>query len=308
MNNPFLKDSLNGLSQKPKKLSSKYFYDAIGDGIFQEIMQMDEYYLPKCELEIIKTKTSEIANMIEENELDVIELGAGDGTKTMHFLKGLIAAGKEISYIPLDISTNVLDINKKYISSQIPSLEIEPISGDYFETMEKLKIRKKPKLILFLGSNIGNYQDEKAVEFIMLVKSYMKSGDQLLVGADLKKNPKTILAAYNDKAGITKRFNLNLLSRMNSELGADFDPKKFDHYPFYDPSNGTCHSYIVSLEKQRVDIFDRTILFEQDECIHTEVSQKYSINDLEKISLATGFHTFHPFLDSKEWYCLGLMA
>ncbi|SOE19657.1 dimethylhistidine N-methyltransferase [Spirosomataceae bacterium TFI 002] len=308
MNNSFLKDTLQSLSQNPKVLNSKYFYDAAGDHIFQEIMEMEEYYLPKCELEIIKEKTNEIASQLGEGTIDVIELGAGDGSKTVHMLSNLLEMGKKVHYIPLDISANVLKINCDLVQSKLPSLDIEAIAGDYFDTMKALKLRKNPKLVLFLGSNIGNFKDERAIEFIKLIKSHMNSNDKLLIGADLKKNPKTILAAYNDKEGITKRFNLNLLSRMNRELGANFDITKFDHYPFYDPSTGICSSYIVSLEKQRVDIFDRTILFEKNECIHTEVSQKYSLQDLEDISKAAGFGSFTPYLDHKEWYCLGLMA
>lgn len=308
MNNAFLKDTLSSLSSTPKTLSSRYFYDAIGDGIFQEIMQMKEYYLPACELEIIKNKTKDIAEEIESEEIDVIELGAGDGTKTVYFLKALMDVGKEITYIPLDISDNVLKINKEHISSQLPGLKIEPIAGDYFETMKALKERNNPKLVLFMGSNIGNFKDEKAVDFLKLVKSYMTAGDALLVGADLKKNPKTILAAYNDQAGITKRFNLNLLTRMNRELGANFVVKNFDHYAFYDPASGTTYSYIVSLEKQDVNIADKTFHFEKNECIHTEVSQKYGIADLEKLSSDVGFKKFTPFLDNKGWFCLGLMA
>ncbi|MFB0945590.1 MAG: L-histidine N-alpha-methyltransferase [Spirosomataceae bacterium] len=308
MNNAFLKDMLKGLSSTPKTLSSRYFYDAIGDGIFQEIMQMKEYYLPACELEIIQKKTKNIAAEISAEKIDVIELGAGDGTKTVYFLKGLIDAGKEITYIPLDISANVLEINREHISARLPDLIIESIAGDYFETMKSLKERNNPKIVLFMGSNIGNFKDESAVDFLKLVKSYMTVGDTLLVGADLKKNPKTILAAYNDKSGITKRFNLNLLARMNRELGADFTVADFDHYAFYDPASGTSFSYIVSLENQTVNIADETISFSKNECIHTEVSQKYSLEDLERISSKAGFAKFTPFLDSKEWFCLGLMA
>lgn len=308
MNNAFLKDTLTGLSSTPKTLSSRYFYDAIGDGIFQEIMQMEEYYLPACEMEIIQNKTQDIAAEITSKKIDVIELGAGDGTKTVYFLKELMAAGKEITYIPLDISANVLEINRKHISARLPELKIESIAGDYFETMKALKERKNPKLILFMGSNIGNFKDEKAVDFLKLVKSYMTAGDALLVGADLKKNPKTILAAYNDKAGVTKRFNLNLLTRMNRELGANFAVEHFDHYAFYDPASGTSFSYIVSLEKQTVNITDTVVHFEKNECIHTEVSQKYSLADLQMLGHDVGFTKFTPFLDSKEWFCLGLMA
>lgn len=308
MTNYFLKDAIDGLSDTPKTLSSKYFYDAIGDGIFQEIMEMEEYYLPACELEIIQQRTSEIAAEINSSELDVIELGAGDGTKTVHFLKGLINAGKNITYLPLDISANVLKINEKNVQSQLPNLEIESIAGDYFETMQLLKSRQKPKLILFMGSNIGNFQDEKAVDFLKLVKSHMTTGDQLILGVDLKKNPKVILEAYNDKKGITKRFNLNLLSRMNRELGANFNVDNFDHYPYYDPKAGTCYSYLVSLEEQTVEIADANIHFRKNECIHTEVSQKYSLDELESISSAAGFQKFTSFLDKKEWFCLGLMG
>lgn len=308
MNDAFLKDTLNGLSLTPKTLSSRYFYDAIGDGIFQEIMQMEEYYLPKCESEIIQQQTAAIAKEITSNEIDVVELGAGDGTKTVHLLKGLMHAGKKITYIPLDISSNVLKINEKLISSQLPDLKIEPLAGDYFETMKALKERKNTKLILFMGSNIGNFKDAKAVEFLQLVKSYMTVRDALLVGVDLKKNPKTILAAYNDELGITKRFNLNLLTRMNRELKANFMIENFDHYAFYDPTSGAAYSYIVSLENQTVEIADTTIHFQKNECIHTEVSQKYSLSDLESLSQKVGFAKFTPFLDTKEWFCLGLMA
>lgn len=308
MNNAFLKDTLNGLLSIPKTLSSRYFYDAIGDGIFQEIMQMQEYYLPACELEIIQGKTQDIAAEVTSQKIDVIELGAGDGTKTVYFLKGLMDAGKEITYIPLDISANVLEINRKHMLARLPELKIEPIAGDYFETMKSLKERKNPKIVLFMGSNIGNFKDENAVEFLKLVKSHMTTGDALLVGADLKKNPKTILAAYNDKSGITKRFNLNLLSRMNRELKADFNVSEFDHYAFYDPASGASFSYIVSLEKQTVNIGGTAIYFKKNECIHTEVSQKYSLADLQLLSHDVGFTKFTPFLDSKEWFCLGLMA
>lgn len=308
MEDAFLKDTLEGLLSTPKTLSSRYFYDAIGDGIFQEIMQMEAYYLPACELEIIQQQTKAIAEEIKSVKLDVVELGAGDGTKTVHLLEGLMKAGKEITYIPLDISVNVLKINKEHVSKHLPGLKVEPVAGDYFRTMEYLKARNNPKLILFMGSNIGNFKDESAVDFLKLVKSNMTDGDALLVGADLKKNPKTILAAYNDKAGITKRFNLNLLTRINRELKADFVIENFDHYAFYDPASGTSFSYIVSLENQTVEIADATIHFEKNECIHTEVSQKYSLADLEKLSQNVGFVKFTPFLDSKKWFCLGLMS
>ncbi len=306
MQSPFLTDMLEGLNKTPKVLNSMYFYDKIGDTIFQEIMNMDAYYLPKVELEIIQNQTTEIANRLPSEELDIIELGAGDGVKTVTFLKNMIAAGKKVNYVPLDISPDVLEINKTNILSQIPELSIEPIAGDYFKTMAILKERKKPKLILFLGSNIGNFKGQRGTDFLKLVKSHMTSEDHLLLGADLKKDPKTILKAYNDPEGITARFNLNLLSRMNRELKANFDLKKFEHYPYYDPISGSCYSYLVSLENQSVEIADQTILFRKDECIHTEVSQKYSLNDLQELCESAGFEKFQTFLDQKQWFCLAL--
>lgn len=297
---------LTGLSSEPKTLSSKYFYDDEGDKIFQEIMEMEEYYLPQCELEIIDNSTVSIAKQIPSTEIDIIELGAGDGVKTVHFLKELMIAGKKVKYVPLDISASVLETNKFNILQELPELNIEPIAGDYFETMTQLESRNTPKLVLFLGSNIGNFKGQRGVDFLHHVREHMVKGDQLLIGADLKKNPKTILAAYNDKNGITARFNLNLLKRMNRELNANFDLNQFEHYPYYNPVSGTCYSYLVSLQEQNVSIGEESIRFEKNECIHTEVSQKYDLSDLEELTSLSGFTSFIPFQDKKEWYCLGL--
>lgn len=308
MDNSFLNDMISGLQSEPKTLSSRYFYDNAGDAIFQEIMNCESYYLPGCELEIIQNQTQNIASMLPEQALDVIELGAGDGVKTVTLLKELKRAGKEINYVPLDISPDVLETNKENLLRELPQLSIEPIAGDYFKTMANLKSRTRPKLVLFLGSNIGNFKGQSGVDFLKLVKSHMAEGDHLLLGADLKKNPKVILSAYNDPEGITARFNLNLLSRMNRELGADFRLENFEHYPFYDPVSGTCYSYLVSLKEQSVEIADHTILFKKDECIHTEVSQKYSLEDLNELCLAAGFERFTPLLDQKKWFCLALTS
>ncbi|MGR3810632.1 L-histidine N(alpha)-methyltransferase [Jiulongibacter sp. NS-SX5] len=307
MDNPFLEDMLAGLQRQPKTLSSKYFYDKEGDKIFQEIMNMESYYLPSCELEIIEQKTEDIAKQIGSTELDVIELGAGDGVKTVKLIQGLLAAGKKVNYVPLDISPDVLETNKSNILKQLPQLSIEPIAGDYFKTMQKLSGRTKPKLILFLGSNIGNFKGQSGVDFLTLVKKHTTAEDYLLLGADLKKDPEIILKAYNDPEGITARFNLNLLHRMNKELNANFDLANFKHYPYYNPISGTCYSYLISLKDQKVEIADSTIFFQKNEPLHTEVSQKYSLQDLEELILAAGFNGIESFLDTKEWFSLSLI-
>ncbi len=303
----FERDVKAGLSREPKQLSSKYFYDKRGDEIFQKIMQLEEYYLPKCETEILKTQTSEIAQQIGARRLDVLELGAGDGSKTVVFLENLISLSKKVRYIPMDISSNILEVNKVNMHKNLPHMEIEPVVGDYFQTMEIMKDQTNTKLVLFMGSNIGNFKNEAAIAFLKMVYGFLHPGDYLLMGVDLRKNPKTILAAYNDSQGVTKEFNLNLLHRINRELGADFDLEAFDHYPLYDPVAGIALSYLVSLRDQKVAFEDGTeIFFKKDELIHTEVSQKYSLEELNILGSKTGFSEVKHFTDQKEYFSTSL--
>jgi dimethylhistidine N-methyltransferase len=237
----------------------------------------------------------------------VLELGAGDGSKTVFFLENLSKSGKKIKYIPMDISPNILEVNKTNIQKTLPHLEVETVSGDYFHTMEIVKDQTNTKLVLFLGSNIGNYQGEAALKFLQMVYGFLHKGDYLLMGVDLRKNPKTILAAYNDKEGVTKAFNLNLLSRINGELGADFDLGAFDHYPLYDPVAGVAFSYLVSLEDQKVTLGDGTqFQFRKNELIHTEVSQKYSLGELDVLSSKIGFSDVNHFTDQKGYFSTSL--
>lgn len=299
--NEFEKDIIEGLSRKEKKLSSKYFYDERGDKIFQEIMELDEYYLTNSEAEIIKTKTQDIASIFPYDHFDIIELGAGDGTKTIWFLRQLLALQKDIIYYPLDISPDVLRTNVDNIKLELPDLNIHPVPGDYFNTLHSLE-NKTPKILMFMGSNIGNYIDEKAVEFLKMISQFMQKGDLLLVGIDLRKNPVEILRAYNDDEGVTRRFNLNLLDRINRELNGNIDVSAFDHYPYYDPVTGIAHSYLVSCKEQVANIGDYQIQFGKNELIHMEVSQKYSLNEIEHLKTSVGFRHVNHFLDSKEFF------
>lgn len=297
----FEKDVIEGLSQKNKRLFSKYFYDVKGDKIFQEIMDLEEYYLTESEAEIIKTRTKDIAAIFPYDRYDIIELGAGDGTKTVYFLKQLFELHKEISYYPLDISPDVLQTNVGNIKTVLPDLDVHPIPGDYFNTLKSLE-NKTPKMLMFMGSNIGNYINERAVDFLRMISHYMKSGDMLLVGIDLKKNPLKILRAYDDSKCVTKRFNLNLLERINRELKGNIKLSDFDHYPYYDPITGIAHSYLVSLTDQYAQIGDHRIHFEKNELIHMEVSQKYSLDEIEQLKAKSGFRGVTHFLDSKEYF------
>ncbi len=304
--NEFEKDVIQGLRQPQKSLSSKYLYDEKGDSLFQQIMNLEEYYLPECELEILRNQTLEIAKTFPFERFDVVELGAGDGSKTLHFLKQLVEAGKEITYYPMDISEKVLETNQRLVSQAIPNLPICPVHGDYFKTLESIK-RLHPKMMLFMGSNIGNYPNSTAVNFLKLVGGYMQPNDLLLVGIDLRKNPNTIVNAYNDNKGITREFNLNLLKRINRELNGTFQLSDFDHYPYYDPIAGIMYSYLVSLKHQSVKIGPETIQFRKHELLHTEVSQKYSLEEIEAMSKQAGFRQVDHFLDSKEHFTISAL-
>ncbi|KQS91911.1 L-histidine N(alpha)-methyltransferase [Chryseobacterium sp. Leaf394] len=300
----FLKDVIEGLSAHPKKLSSKYFYDKNGDRLFQQIMAMPEYYLTQCELDIFKNKTEELVSAIGfSTPFDLIELGAGDAMKSSYLLEHLCTLDCDFSYMPIDISGNILSVLKENLSEKIPSLNIIPLEGDYFDMLDKAtRLSDRRKVVLFLGGNIGNMPPEEALQFCMELRKRLTPGDLLITGFDLKKNPHTVLAAYNDETGITASFNLNLLKRMNRELDADFDLDKFKHYQTYDPVSGACRSFLVSLEAQKIHIGNHMISFKENELIDMEISQKFSPEDIQNLAKESWFRIVNEIKDSKEWF------
>lgn len=301
----FLHDIKEGLSKSPKALSSRYFYDEIGDKLFQEIMQLEEYYLPACEMQIIQHQSQHMAIDLAETHknIQIIELGAGDGSKTKHLLKQFQPYFDVINYVAMDISESILSVNKEAIKSNVPSINISSIAGNYFHTYKDLSQTKTGRLVLFLGANIGNYLLKDAVDFFQYIKQGLKVNDTFIVAFDLVKNPRKIIAAYDDSKGITKAFNLNLLTRINRELGADFDITKYDHFPFYNPSNGETISHIVSLEKQVVHFPDGFIAqFEAFETIHTEISKKYFLKDIQYLSDHSGLRISQTYYDDNMEY------
>lgn len=301
----FAKDVAKGLSQRPKRLSSKYFYDEIGDKLFQDIMAMPEYYLTNAEFEIFENHKTDILNLFEGKAFDLIELGAGDGTKTKVLLNHFLAQGADFQYMPIDISDNALILLENDLRENLPELKVNPLQGDYFEVLEKLAGEsQKPKVVLFLGANIGNFAKHQAVEFLEALHDTLNKGDLLLIGFDLKKDPATILDAYNDKAGITAAFNLNLLRRINRELGADFDLNAFKHWESYDPISGATRSFIVSTKKQKVYIetLDMAFRFDAWEAIDVELSQKYSLREIDHLAEITGFETKIHFFDKQNYF------
>jgi L-histidine N-alpha-methyltransferase len=302
----FLSETLKGLESTPKYMHSKYFYDEQGDYIFQQIMDMDEYYLTGAEMDILQNQSAKLAQIIAENNtaFDLIELGAGDATKSIHLLKELIAQNLEFSYLPIDISSHVINDLSEKLPKQLPTLAIHGLNGDYMDMLKEAKaISSRRKVVLFMGANIGNMKPDEAMAFCNELRSLLSKDDILIIGFDLKKNPGKILNAYNDSQGITKAFNLNLLTRINRELGGDFNLNNFEHFASYDPETGMCKSYLISLEDQIVNIGDtETLKFEKDEYIFMEISQKYSLKEIEELAEKSGFHCKQHLSDENKYF------
>lgn len=302
----FKKDVYQGLTAHPKFLLSKYIYDSEGDRLFQEIMKLPEYYLTNAEFEIFQRSKREICALFEAKDgFDLIELGAGDGKKTKVLLQYLVDRGNNFSYKPIDISENAIQNLESSLKNELPKLDVSAEIGSYFEVLDRLqKSNQRKKVILFLGSNIGNLLHPKAIEFLKGIRGCMNRDDLLFVGFDQKKNPQTILDAYNDPAGVTAAFNKNLLSRINSELGGNFDLDHFKHWEVYDPESGTAKSYLISTKQQQVIIDELELIvdFEAWESIHTEISQKYDDRTIEWLAEQSGLRIETSFEDSNKLY------
>ena len=303
--NQFLEDVLTGLRASNKYLSSKYFYDKRGDELFQDIMASDEYYPTRCEMEIFTQQTAQLAEVFTKqfSEFDIVELGAGDATKSIHLLSAFVNSDVSFTYFPVDISGNVINMLHKQLPKKLPALKIHGLNGEYFHMLEKAKkLSDKIKVVLFLGSNIGNVPLDRASHFCKSLRQQLSPGDLALIGFDLKKDPRVVLAAYNDKGGYTRNFNLNLLTRINEELHGDFIIENFTHYPTYDPSTGACKSYLVSTKSQSVNIADESFSFKEGETIFMEISQKYTVEQTDQLAVESGFVPVKHFFDSKAWF------
>jgi dimethylhistidine N-methyltransferase len=303
----FCHEVTSGLLADNKHLDSKYFYDAKGDALFREIMDSPEYYLSKCELEILSQQSTDIAKKIMQsfNEFDLIELGPGDASKSIHLLRAFDDANANFNYIPIDISKYVIADLEEKIPNEIKGLKTKGMVGEYLQELENVvEWGNLPKVILFLGSTIGNLNSRDALTFCKAIYNLLNRGDLLFIGFDLKKDPATILAAYNDKEGVTRDFNLNLLLRINRELGANFNIDCFTHFPTYDPFTGLCKSYLISKKEQSVFIkkSNTLISFRANEAIFMETSKKYSVEETEKLAHDASFSVENHFLDSKKWF------
>ena len=304
----FKQDVLDGLSLSPQKtIPSKYFYDRRGDELFVQIMSLPEYYLTRAEMEIFTDKTDELIaalHLERSRPCEVVELGPGDGVKTLELLRAMIAEDYRFVYVPIDISQTALDGWQKSLKLKLPSLTVIPKVNDYFSALHELNQDEIPKIILFLGSNIGNLSDRQAANFFSQLGANLRRGDRILLGVDLIKPKEIVLPAYDDPQGITREFNLNLLERINRELGGNFDRNQFEHVAEYEEAEGIARSYLRSKIKQSVTIesLNATFHFEAGETIHTEISRKYNDEILHGILAGTDLTIESKISDSNSLF------
>ncbi|HEY8400561.1 MAG TPA: L-histidine N(alpha)-methyltransferase [Cytophagaceae bacterium] len=302
----FKEDVRKGLTSAPKFIPSKYLYDDTGDRLFSTIMTLPEYYPTRSEYEILDTHKKEIIDLFSdgENQFEIIELGPGDGFKTKLLLGEIYNRNLSVTYTPIDISSHVLELLSEDLQKLFPTLTIMPVWKDYLAALKGLTNNNIRRIILFLGANIGNSTPKEALSFLKEIKKHLNPGDKALIGFDLKKHPRDILQAYDDKSGITRAFNLNLLKRINNELSANFNLSGFDHYPSYNPVTGETESFLISLSEQTVHLgkLNMSIKFKAWETIKTELSQKYTMEDIEELSSKAGLKLMNAFYDQKRFY------
>lgn len=301
----FAIDVLIGLSHSPKWLPCKYIYDERGSLLFQRIMELPEYYLTDCETEILGVYKEEILDNIGKQKINLVELGAGNGEKTTILLKEMMRKNIDVTFIPIDISASAIKVFTESLKKQIPGIHVKGLVSEYFKGIRWLSnLNQCTNVILFLGSNIGNFEPSEADVFLSSLWNACNDGDYLFVGFDLKKDIQLLLNAYNDSLGITAQFNLNLLRRINKELGGNFNLEEFKYYSTFDAISGAIRSYVISQTKQHVviDELSRMFSFKSWESIHTESSYKYLVDDIVKLAQKNGFEIIENFFDSRRYF------
>ena len=303
----FARDVLKGLSRNPKSIPARYFYDDCGSKLFQQITELVEYYPTRCEGEILCRHKEEITQLAADRPFQLIELGPGDGTKTETLLREFIGRDLPFSYAPIDISSQALRELTQSLRRRLgdSSLAVHGIVAEYFDALALLKAhRAERKVALFLGSNIGNLDPCETRQFLANLRHALARDDLAIIGFDLKKDLEVLRLAYNDPQGVTARFNLNLLDRINRELGGNFDRDRFIHYGPYNAGRGRMESWLLSTDSQEVTVeaVGRTFTFAPWEGIHTESSYKYDIPQIEAMAAEGGFRIERHLFDSKRYF------
>lgn len=302
-------DVRRGLAAHPKRFLPKYFYDELGSQLFEAICLLPEYYLTRAENEILERYAGEIAASVD-GHITLVEMGSGSASKTRLIIEALLRRQQQLLFMPVDISASALESSSRILLQSYPGLTIEAYAADYFAGLAELgKKPRKRTLALFLGSNISNFDLEEALRFLRALRSVLNKGDALLLGVDLKKDPAILEAAYNDALGVTSAFNLNVLARINRELGGTFDLHAFQHRAFYNEEIGRIEIFIESLVNQRVRIekLDLEVEFAAGELIHTENSYKYDLAGITRLATNTGFERARTWLDSQERFSSNLL-
>jgi len=316
INNEFAKNVENGLADIPKHISPKFFYDKIGSKLFEEICDQPEYYLNRIEAQILKKSASQIIDILDEKAISVIELGNGNSQKTRILLRPFLANWKNVSYFPIDVSLKMLKKSIRDLSREYSNLRIFGVCSDYVKGLIKInefmKFKKNipdKRLIIFLGSSIGNFDPKEANAFLHSLSKYIRNDDALLIGFDLEKDKSILEKAYNDKKGITSQFNLNVLSRINKELDGGFELSSFEHKSFYNLHEHRIEMHLESKldQKVRIGAIGKEFHFKEGETIHTENSYKYSKNRLYGLVKNAGLQVIANFTDPKNQYSLILL-
>jgi L-histidine N-alpha-methyltransferase len=296
----FLADALAGLAKPQKELPCKYFYDAAGSALFDAICEQPEYYPTRCELAVMKAHAADMAARLGRGCL-VVEYGSGSSVKTRTLLRHL---PRPAAYVPVDISADHLHRSAADLARRFPDVEVHPVAADFTQTFDLPPVATdvSRRVVYFPGSTIGNFVPAEADRLLRGVAELCGPGGALLIGVDLKKDEAVLDAAYNDAAGVTARFNKNLLVRMNRELGADFDVAGFDHRAFYNADLGRVEMHLVSRRAQAVRLGGRAVRFAAGETIHTENSHKYTAAGFDALAAGAGFRPAGAWTDANGWF------
>ena len=296
----FLTDVIAGLSSNPRALPCKYFYDERGAALFQKICDLPEYYITRTEIDILDRNRADIASHLGP-DIELIGLGTGAGTKTRILIEAL---ERPAVYIPVDISEKQLRESTVLFRKIFPDLEILPVCADYLQPVVLPSARHKParNIVYFPGSTIGNFEPSEAIEFLSRIANVCREDGGLLIGVDLKKDPHLLEAAYNDAAGVTAQFNLNVLERVNRELGADFDLDQWRHRAIYNATAGRIEMYLISEVDQFVHIDEQKFHFRRSEKITTEYSYKYAPEEFAELAANSGFKFVRMWTDDARLF------
>jgi len=303
----FAADVRNGLGSLPKSLPCVYFYDKTGSQLFEKICRQPEYYCTRAEKEIIQKHARDIASHCSD-PIQIVELGSGSSAKTRILLEAFIKARMRTTYVPIDVSREILTESAAGLRRMFLPLVVKPIAARYEDGMEMLDQADGSILLVWLGSSIGNYKPKAAREFLAELCQTLSCGDKLLLGVDLIKDRATFEAAYNDRSGVTAAFNLNLLARINRELGGKFDLDRFDHNAVFNTAEGRIEMYLISRCDQKVQIeaLNMVVSFSEGERIHTENSYKYRPEEIASLAEAINASLVHQWFDTHRHFSLSL--